>query len=168
MSGAMFLLCWLFVWGFPAAELTGCCYCRVAQSYLTLCNPMDCSTPGLPVYHQLPESTQTHVHCVSDAIQPFHPLSTPSPPALNLFQHQDLFQWMGSSHQVAKFIGVSASASVLPMNIQDWFPLRVTVLISPAPQFESINSSVLSLLYGPTFTSVHDYWKNHSFYYMDV
>ena len=64
----------------------------VAQSYPTLCNPMNCSTPGLPVHHQLPEFTQTHVHRVSDAIQPSHPLSSPSPPALNLSQHQSLFQ----------------------------------------------------------------------------
>ena len=63
----------------------------VTQSCLILCNPMDCSTPGLPV-HQLPESTQTYVHGVSDAIQPSHPLFFPSPPALNLFQHQRLFQ----------------------------------------------------------------------------
>ena len=66
--------------------------CSVAQLCLTLCNPMDCSTPGLPVLHQLPELAQTHVHQVGDAIQPSHPLSSPSPPALNLFQHQGLFQ----------------------------------------------------------------------------
>ena len=74
------------------------------QSCLTLCNPMNHSTPGLPVHHQLPESTQTHIHWVSDAIQPSHPLSTPSPPALNLSQHQGLFQWVNSSHQVAKVL----------------------------------------------------------------
>ena len=66
--------------------------------------PMDWSTPGLPVHHQLPEFTQTHVHWVSNAIQPFHPLSSPSPPALNLSQHQGLFQWAGSLHQVAKVL----------------------------------------------------------------
>ena len=64
----------------------------VTQSYLTLCNLMDCSTPGFPVHHQLPELAQTHVHQVRDAIQPSHPLSSPSPPALNIFQHQGLFQ----------------------------------------------------------------------------
>ena len=72
------------------------------QSRLTLCNPMDCSTPGLPVLHQLPEFRQTHVHWVSDAIQASHPLLSPSPPAFNLSQHQVLFQWVSSSHQVAK------------------------------------------------------------------
>ena len=65
---------------------------------------MNCSTPGLPVHHQLPESTQTHVHRVGDAIQPSHSLSSPSPPALNLSQHQGLFQWVSSSHQVAKVL----------------------------------------------------------------
>ena len=74
--------------------------CSVAQSCLTLCDPVDCSTPGFPV-HQLPELAQTHVHWVGDAIQPSHPLSSPSPPALNLSQHRGLFQWVSSSHQVA-------------------------------------------------------------------
>ena len=76
----------------------------VAQSCPTLCNPMNRSTPGLPVHHQLPEFTQTHVHWVGDAIQPSHPLSTPFPPAFNLSQHQGLFQWLGSLHQVAKVL----------------------------------------------------------------
>ncbi|CAI9176240.1 unnamed protein product [Rangifer tarandus platyrhynchus] len=67
-------------------------FSSVAQLCLTLCNPMDCSTPGLPVHHQLLESTQTHVHRVGDSIQPSHPLSSPSSPDLNLFQHQGLFQ----------------------------------------------------------------------------
>ena len=71
-------------------------------SRLWLCDPMDCSTPGFPVHHQLPELAQTHVHWVSDAIQPSHPLSSPFPPALNLSQDQGLFQWVSSSHHVAK------------------------------------------------------------------
>ena len=75
-----------------------------AQSCLTLYDPMDCSRPGLPVHHQLPEFTQTHVHLVSDAIQSSHPLSSPSPPALNLSQHQGLFKWVSSPHQVAKVL----------------------------------------------------------------
>ena len=79
-------------------------FSSVNQSYLTLCNPMDCSTPGLPVHHQLPEFTQTHVHSVSDAIQPSHPLSSPSPPTFNLSQHQGLFRWVSSSHQMAKVL----------------------------------------------------------------
>ena len=79
-------------------------FSSVTQSCPTLCDPMNCSVPGLPVHHQLPESTQTHVRWVSDAIQPSHPLSSPSPPALNLFQHQGLFKWVSSLHQVAKVL----------------------------------------------------------------
>ena len=76
----------------------------VAQLCLTLCDPMNHSTPGLPVHHQLLEFTQTHVHWVSEAIQPYNPLSSPSPPIFNLSQHQGLFQWVSSSHQVAKVL----------------------------------------------------------------
>ena len=77
-------------------------FSSVAQSCPTLCDPMNCSTPGLPVHHQLLEFTQTHVHRVGDAIQPSHPLSSPSLPALNPSQHQSLFQRVNSSHEVAK------------------------------------------------------------------
>ena len=76
----------------------------VAQSCPTLCDPMNCSMPGLPVHHQLQEFTQTHLHRVSDTIQPSHPLSSPSPPAPNPSQHQSLFQWVTSSHEVAKVL----------------------------------------------------------------
>ena len=79
-------------------------FISVARSCLTLCNPMNRSTPGLPVYHQLPEFTQTHVYWISDAIQPSHPLSSPSPPAPNPSQHHSLFQWVSSSHEVAKVL----------------------------------------------------------------
>ena len=101
----------------------------VTQSCLTLCNPMDCSTPRLPIHPWLPELAQTHVHWVGDAIQPSHPLSSPSP-VFSLSQHQCLLQWVSSSHQVAKSIGVSASASVLLMNTQDWSPLGWTGFVS--------------------------------------
>ena len=147
-------------------------FSSVAQSCPTLCDPMDCSTPGFPVHCQLLEFTQTHVHWVGDAIQPSHPLSSPSSVAFNLAQHQGLFQWVSSSHQVDKVLRVSASASVLPVNIQDWFPLGLTGLIflvskgqesSPTAQFKSINSSALSFLYSLTLTSIHEYWKNRSF-----
>ena len=80
------------------------CLSLVAQSCPTLCEPMDCSMSGFPVHHQLPKLTQIHVHRVSDAIQLSHPLSSHSPPAFNLFQHQDLFQWVSYSHQVAKVL----------------------------------------------------------------
>ena len=79
-------------------------FSSVAQSCLILCDPMNRGIPGPPVHHQLPEFTQTHVHQVSDAIQPFHPLSSPSPPAPNPFQHQSLFQRVNSSHEVAKVL----------------------------------------------------------------
>ena len=79
-------------------------FSSVAQSCPTLCDPMNCSTPGLPIHHQLPESTQTHVHWVGDAIQPSHLLLSPSPPALTLSQHQGLFHWVSSLHQVAKVL----------------------------------------------------------------
>ena len=79
-------------------------FSSVTQSCPTLCDPMNRSTPGLPVHHQPPESTQTHVHRVTDAIQPSHSLSSPSPPTLNLSQHQGLFKWVSSSHQVAKVL----------------------------------------------------------------
>ena len=100
------------------------------QSCLTLCDPMDCSTSDFPVHHQCLELTQTHVRWVSDTIQLSYPLLSPSPPAFNLSQHQGLFQWVSSSHQMAKVLEFSASASVLPMNIQDWFPLGWTGWIS--------------------------------------
>ena len=77
-------------------------FSSVSQSWPTLCDPMDCSTPGFPVHHPLPEFPQTHVHRVGDAIQPSHPLSSPSPPAFNLSQHQGLFQCISSLHQVSK------------------------------------------------------------------
>ena len=150
-------------------ELTHQCS-SVAQLCPTLCDPMDCSTQGLTVHHQLLEFIQTHVHWVSDAIQPFHPLSAPSPPAFNLSQHQSLFQRVGSLHQVAK---ASASASLLPMNIQDWSPLGLMVgspcsprdsqESSPTPQIKRSNSLELSFLYSPPLTSIHDHWKNHHF-----
>ena len=79
-------------------------FSSVAQSCLTHCDPMNRSTPSLPVHHQLPESTQTRVHWVGDAIQPSHPLSSPSLPALNLSQHQGLFKWVSSSHEVVKVL----------------------------------------------------------------
>ena len=78
-------------------------FSSVAHSCATICDPVDCSTPGLPVHRQLPEFTQTHVHWVCDAIQPSHPLLSPSP-AFNLSQHQGLFQWLSSSHKVAKVL----------------------------------------------------------------
>ena len=108
-------------------------FSSVAPSCPTLCEPMDCSTPGLPVHHQLPEFTQTHVHWVGDAIQPSHPLSSPSPPAYNLSQHQGLFKQVSSSHHVAKYWSFSFSWNFTfsPSNKYSWvFPLGWTSWIS--------------------------------------
>ena len=125
-------------------------FSSVAQSCPTLCNPMNHSMPGLPVHHQLWESTQTHVHWVSDAIQPSHPLSSPSPPALNLSQHQGLFQsqLFASGGQS---IGVSASTSVLPMNTQDSSPLGWTGWIS-------LQSKGLSRVFSNTTVQKHQFF----------
>ena len=127
------------------------------------------ATPWIAVL-QHPEFTQTHVHRVSDAIQPSHPLSSPSPPAPNPSQDQSLFQRVNSSHEVAKVLEFHL-ASFLPKNTQGWSPSEWTGWISlqakglsrvfSKPQFKSINSSALSLLHSPTLTSIHDHWKNH-------
>ena len=136
----------------------------VTQSCLTLLNPMDCSMPSFSVHHQLLELAQTHVHRVGDAIQPSHPLSSPSPPAFNLAQHQGLFQWVSSSHQVAK---------VLQFQFQDWFPLGLTGWISLQSKGLSrvfSNTTVqkhqffgAKFCYSPTITSIPAYWKNDNF-----
>ena len=94
----------IFLLDFLKNSTTSVQFSSVAQSCPTLCDPMNHSTPGLPVNHQLPEFTQTHVHRIGDAIQPSHPLSSPSPPAPNPSQHQGLFQWVNSSHEVAKVL----------------------------------------------------------------
>ena len=104
-------------------------FSSVAQSCPYLCDPMDCSKAGFPGHHQIPKLAQTHVHRVGDTVQPSHPLPSPSPPAFNLSQHQGFFpmsQFFASGNQS---IGVSTSASVLPMNIQDWFSLGLTGFI---------------------------------------
>ena len=130
-------------------------FSSVAQSWPALCNPMDCSMPGLPVYHQLLEFTQTHVHWVGDAIQPPHPLSSPSPPTFNRSQHQGLFKWVSSSHQVAKVLEFQLQHPSFQWTLRTDLPKDRLVVSpcsprdsqesSPTPQFKSINSSVLSL-----------------------
>ena len=135
-------------------------FSSVAQSCLTLCDPMNHSTPGAPVHHQLSESIHTHVHWVDDAIQPSHPLSSPSPPACNLSQHQgsfpvsQLFTWGGQSigfqlqHQSFQWTPRMIS---FRMDWLDLLAVQGTLQEScPTPQFKSINSLVLSFLYSPT------------------
>ena len=148
-------------------------FSSVTQSCQTLCDSRDCSTLGFPVHHQLPESTQTHVHWVGDAIQPSRPLSSPSPPAPNLSQHQGLFQWVSSSHQVAKILEFQHQHQSLQWTPRTAFLLdelvgspcnpRESQESSPAPRLKSINSSALSFLHSPVLTSIHDQWKNNSF-----
>ena len=144
-------------------------FSSVTQSCPTPCNPMDCSIPGFPVHHQLPEPTQTHVHWVSDAIQSSHPLSSPSLHTFNLSQHQSLFKRVSSSHQMAKILEFQLQHQSFQWIfrtdfLQDGlvgspcFP-RDSQESSPTPQFKSIKSSVLSFLYSPTRTSIHDSWK---------
>ena len=147
-------------------------FSSVTQSCPALCDPMNHSTRRLPVHHHLPELTQTHVHRVGDAIQPSHPLSSPSPPALNPFQHQSLFQWVNSSHEVAKVLEFQLQHHSFQRNpkadlLQNGLvgspcSPRDSQESSPTPQFKSINSSVLSFLHSPTLTSIHDHRKNHS------
>ena len=124
----------------------------VAQLCLTLCETMDCSTPGFLVHHQLQELTQTHVHWVRDAIQPSHSLLSPSPLAFNLSQHQGFFfsmsQFFASGGQS---IEVSASASVLPMNVWNWFPLGLTGWIS-------LQSKWLSRVFSNTTVQKHQFF----------
>ena len=152
-------------WGFLAglsSKHTGLlCHLSVSsvtQSCLTLCNPMDCSTPGLPVYHHLSAFTQTHVHWVCYAVQPSLPLSSTSLPTLNLSQHQDLFKWVSSLNQVVNVIQLQhqslqwifgtdflqdglVGSPCHPRDSQESFLI---------PQFKSIKYSVLSFLYSPT------------------
>ena len=133
----------------------------VAKSCLTLCNPIDCSTPGFPDLHHLLEFAQTHVHWVRDAIQPSYPLSPPSLPSLNLSQHQDLFQWVGSSHQVAKVLELQQqSFSEYPGLISfriDWFDLlAVQWTLKGLLQHHSLKTSILwcpTFYNAPTLTS---------------
>ena len=138
----------------------------------TLCDLMNHSTPGLPVHHQLPEFTQTHLHRVGDAIQPSHPLSSPSPPAPNPSQHQSLFQWVNSSHEVARVLEFQLQhhsfqrtpRTNLLQNGLVGSPCspRDSQESSPTPQFKSLNSLALSFLHSPTLTSIYDHRKNHS------
>ena len=158
------------------AKGKSCSCCSVAQLRSTLCDPMDSSTPGFLVHHQLPELAQTHVHCFGDAIQPSHLLSFPSPPAFNLSQHQSLFQWISSSHEVAK---------VLELQLQHQFLEEYSGLISFKTGLISLLSKGLSrvfssitvrkhqffkfcLLYCLALTFIHDSWKDHSLEHTDL
>ena len=143
------------------------------KSCLTLCHPTDCSRPGFPVLRYLLEFAQTHVHWVVNAIQPSEPLSPPSPPALNLFQHLSLFNESTVRIKWPKYWSFSFSISPSSDYSRqiffriDWFDLlEVQVTLKSFLQHHSSKASILpvfSFLYSPTLTSIHDYWKNHSF-----
>ena len=167
------LLLSLYVFSFEKYLFRSSRFSSVAQLCPNLCDPTDCSTPGLSVHLQLPEFTQTHVHRVCDAIQPSHPLLSPSPPAFNLSQHHGLFRWVSSSHQVAKVLEFQLQHQSFQWIFRSDFLYDVLVgshcsprnsqESSPTPQFKSISSLVLSFLYNPTLTSIYDHWKNHTF-----
>ena len=151
---------WIFIWRKQKSkrnmhpQMWLCC-CSVTLSCPPLCDLMDCSIPGFPGRHQLLELAQTHVRWVSDATQPSHPLSSPATPAFYLSQHQGLFQWVGSSYQMAKLISFRV----------DWLDLlAVQGTLKSLFQHHSSKASILPRsAYNPALTSIHDYWKNHSF-----
>ena len=163
-------------WGWPWES--GWSSVQFTQSCPTLCNPMNRSMPCLPGHHQLLEFTQTHVHRVDDAIQPSHPLSSPSPPALNPSQYQGLFQWVSSSHQVAKVLEFQLQHQSFQQTpgtdllyrglVGSPCSSRDSQESFPTPQFKNINTSTLSFLYSPALTFIHDYWKNHGLDYTDL
>ena len=129
-------------------------FSSVIQSCPTLWDFMDCSTPGLPVHHQLPGFTQTHIHWVGDAKQPSYPLSSPSPPALS-FPASRPFPVSPFLASGGQSIGASSLASVLPTNIQDWFPLGLTGLI--------LQSKVLSRVFSNTTVQKHQFWPEEQY-----
>ena len=149
----------------------------VAQLFPTLCDPMDCSTPGFPVHHQLPDLTQTHVHRVGDAIQPSQPLSLPlshpllPPPSIfpniRVFSNELILRsrwpkYWGFSFSISPSNESSRLISIR-MDLLDLLAVQGTLKSSPTPQLKCINSLMLSFIYSPTLISIPDYWKNHSF-----
>ena len=147
-------------------------FSSVTQSGLTLCDPVDCNIPGLPIPHQLPEFTQTQVHWVGDTIQPSHPLLSPSLLAFHLssirvFSNESALRIRWPKDWIFSF-NISPSnehPGLSPLVWTGWISLlpKDSQESSPTPQFKSINSSAFRFLYSPTLTSIHDYWKNHSF-----
>ena len=141
-------------------------FSSITQSCLTLCDPMNHSTPGLPVHHQLLEFTQTHVHWVGDAIQPSHPLSSPSPPAPNPPSIRVFSKELVLRSRCPKYWSFSFSISRSnehPGLIS--FRMNWLDLLAVQGTLKSINSLMLSLLYDPSLTLMHAYWKNHTFDY---
>ena len=147
-------------------------FSSVTQSCPTLCDPMDCSTTGYPVHHQLPELKETHVHWVQDAIQPTHPQSIPFSSCIQSFPASGSFLRVSSSHQVAKVLEFQLQHQFFQWIfrtdfLEDWLvgtPQSPKNSQEPlwTPHFKSIDSLGFSFLYSPSLTCIHDYWKNHS------
>ena len=145
------------------------CCCSVAQSCLTLCDPHGLQNTKLPCSSPSPRACSTHAHWLKDVIKPSRPLPSPSLPAFSLSQHQGLFKWVSCSQQVAKVLELQFQHQSFQWIfgfdfLEDWLVWspcspRDSQKSSLTPQFKSINSSALSLLYGPTLTSIHDHWK---------
>ena len=153
----------LHVWLLSSVQFSS-----VAQSCLTLCDPMNCSTPGLPVHYQLPEFTQTHVHWVSDAIQPLilcRPLFLlpPIPPSIRVFSNESTLRMRWTKYWSFSFSIKEHPGLIFRMDWLDLLAVQGTLKsLLPTPQFKSINSSVLSLLHSPTLTSIYDH-RSHQF-----
>ena len=168
----------VYLWSWINFSSQHCCCCSATQSCLTLCDPKDCSKPGFPGLHHLPELAQTHVHWVSDAIQPSHPLSSPSSPAFNFSPIRVFSNELALCIRWPKYwsfsFGICSSSEYsgliyFRIDLFDLLQSRgLSRVFSPTPQFRSVSSSMLSLLYGPTLTSIHGYWKNHSSNYTDI
>ena len=169
--GEIFILSLIRVW--QHFQFSSVQFISVAQSCLTLCNPMNCSTPGLPVHHQLPEFTQTHVYRVGDAIQPSHPLLSPfllPPsifPSIRVFSNESALhiRWPKYWTFIFNISPSSEHPGLISFRMGRLDLLAVQGTLKSLLQHHSskaINSSVLSFLYSPTLTSIHDYWKNHS------
>ena len=180
-TGKSNLIILYFIWPYPQIScsssllcifffvfVTNTLCCLVTQSCPALCHPMDCNTPGLPVLYCLPELAQTHVNWISDVNQSSYPLSSPSPPIFSLSQHQGLFQWVGSIYlriRLPKYCSFSWYWSWISIQLLISSGLIALISLlskgllksSPTPQFGSINSSVLNLLYGPTLTFMYLY-----------
>ena len=152
-------------------------FSSLPQSCPALCDPVDCSKPAFPVHHCVPEFSQTHVHRVSDTIQPSHTLSSPSflPsmfPSIRVFSNESFLHIRWPKYWSFSFSISPSNEYSGPISFRiAWFDLLAvqgTLKSLLQPQFQSINSSALSFLYSPTLTSIHDYWKNHSFDWTDL
>ena len=149
---------WLFNPPSSSARNQGC---SVAQSCPTSCSPMDCSTPGFPVHHQLPELAQIHIHWVDDAVQPSHPLWSPSPPAFSLSQHQGLFWWVSPSHQVARVLELQHQSFQWVEWLQGWVPLGFMGLLS-------LLSKGLSRIFSNTTVQKHQFYGAQPFFIVQL